>query len=125
MNSFLKLVRPVLASATVVAASFGPTGAAAQTTMDHSNMDHSKMGATKAGQAKDITDGLVRKVNKETGKVTVQHGEIQHLGMPAMTMVFPVKVPGLLDNVQAGDKIKFKVMKENGRLIITELQKSK
>ena len=125
MNSFLKLVRPMLASATVVLASVGPTGAAAQTTMDHSNMDHSKMGATKAGQAKDITDGLVRKVNQEAGKVTVQHGEIQHLGMPAMTMVFPVKAPGLLDNLQTGDKIKFKVVKENGRLIITELQKSK
>jgi|CXWL01.1.fsa_nt_gi Cu/Ag efflux protein CusF len=125
MNTLLKLVRPALALAAVVAASLGPTGAMAQTTMDHSNMDHSKMAATKAGQAKDITDGLVRKVNKETGKVTIQHGEIQHLGMPAMTMAFPVKTPGLLDSVQTGDKIKFKVVKENGRLVITELRPAK
>lgn len=125
MNFLLKLGRPVVASVTVVAAFLAPTGAGAQTTMDHANMDHSKMGAAKASQAKDITEGLVRKVNKETGKVTIQHGEIQHLGMPAMTMAFPVKTAGLLDNVQTGDKIKFKVVKENGRLIITELQKSK
>lgn len=42
-----------------------------------------------------------------------------------MTLAFPVKTSGLFDNVQTGDKIKFKVMKENGRLVITELQLSK
>lgn len=125
MNSFLELARPVLVSAAVAAASWGPTGAAAQTTMDHSNMDHAKMASKKADQAKDITEGLVRKINQETGKITIQHGDMPHLGMPAMTMAFPVKSPGLLDKLQAGDKIKFKVVKENGRLLITELQKSK
>lgn len=125
MNFLLKLVRPALASAAVVAASLQPTGVMAQTTMDHSNMDHSKMGASRADQANGITEGLVRKVNREAGKVTIQHGDIKHLGMPAMTMAFPVKTAGLLDNLQTGDKIKFKVVKENGRLIITELQKSK
>lgn len=115
-----------LSVSTVLAfASLSAANAVAQTTMDHGNMDHSKMGATKADQAKDITDGLVRKVNKEAGKVTIQHGEMHHLGMPAMTMAFPVKTAGLLDNVQTGDKIKFKVVKENGRLVIIELRPAK
>lgn len=36
----------------------------------------------------DFTEGEVRAVNKETGKVTLKHGEIKNLDMPGMTMVF-------------------------------------
>ncbi len=130
MNTFLKLVRPVLASAAVMGAALAATGAAAQQTMDHSKMDHGhmdhvKMASTKGEQATDVTEGEVRKVNLDTGKVTIQHGDIRNLGMPAMTMAFPVKTASLLDNLEAGDKIKFKVLKENGKLVITELQKNK
>ena len=125
MRKVFNIVRSLNASMVLTLASLSAANAVAQTTADHSNMDHSKMAATKADQAKDITDGLVRKVNKEAGKVTIQHGEMHHLGMPAMTMVFPVKTAGLLDNVQTGDKIKFKVVKENGRLVIIELRPAK
>lgn len=130
MNTLLKLVRTVLASVTVAGVALAAAGAAAQPTTDHStmghgHMDHGKMAATKPGHASDITEGEVRKVNQETGKVTIQHGDIRHLGMPAMTMAFSVNTPGLLDGVQTSDKVKFKVIKENDRLVITELQRIK
>jgi Cu/Ag efflux protein CusF len=35
-----------------------------------------------------MIDGEVRKSDKETGKITLRHGEIKHLDMPPMTMVF-------------------------------------
>ena len=130
MTFSFKVLQSVLAALAVAGTSVCATSVGAQQTMDHTkmdhgHMDHGKMAATKADQANDIAEGVVRKVNQEAGKLTLQHGDIRHLGMPAMTMAFPVKTPGLLDNVQTGDKVKFKVIKENGRLVITELQRIK
>ena len=49
-----------------------------------------------------MTDGEVRKVSKDTGKITPQARRDQNLDMPPMTMVFQVKDTGLLDKVKAG-----------------------
>lgn len=73
----------------------------------------------------DFTEGEVRAVNKETGKVTLKHGEIKNLDMPGMTMVFGVKDKALLDKVQPGDKVKFRAISESGKLIVTEIQSNK
>ena len=39
----------------------------------------------------EMTDGEVRKIDLEQGKVTLRHAEIKDLDMPSMTMVFVVK----------------------------------
>lgn len=70
----------------------------------------------------DMTAGEVRKVDKDSKKITIKHAEIKNLDMPAMTMVFQVKDVTILDKVNAGDKVKFKVMKTDGGLVITDLQ---
>lgn len=83
------------------------------------NMDHGKMGmAAMPG----MTDGEVRKVDKEAGKITIKHGEIKHMEMPGMTMVFSVKEKALLDKVEAGQKIQFIATQDNGRMIVTEIK---
>ena len=69
-----------------------------------------------------MTDGEVRKVDKEAGKITIKHGEIKHMDMPGMTMVFSVKEKALLDKVEAGQKIQFIVTQDNGRMIVTEIK---
>lgn len=69
-----------------------------------------------------MTDGEVRKIDKENKKITLRHGEIKNLEMPGMTMVFQVKDPAMLDMVKAGDKVKFKAEKANGALVVTEIQ---
>ena len=51
--------------------------------------------------------GEVRRVDKEAGKVTIKHGPLTNLDMPAMTMVIRVKDPAMLDQMKAGDKIHF------------------
>lgn len=95
------------------------TGAVhAQMNMDHGNMAGMKMNE----QASDsMTEGEVRKIDKETQKITIKHGPIQNLGMPGMTMVFQVKDPALLDKAQVGDKVKFKAEKSGGATIVTDL----
>ncbi len=88
--------------------------------------DHGSHGAhgTTAAQAAtgDMTDGEVRKVDKEGGKLTLKHADIKSLDMPAMTMVFVVKDKAVLDKLKAGDKIKFKAINDAGKFTVTELQ---
>lgn len=72
-----------------------------------------------------MTDGEVRKVDKDNQKVTLKHGEIKNLDMPGMTMVFNVKDPAMLDNVRAGDKVQFRAESEAGKFTVTEIQLAK
>ena len=75
--------------------------------------------------ATDLTDGEVRKVDRDAQKVTIKHGEIKSLDMPAMTMVFNVKDGGVLDKLKAGDKVRFKAVNEGGKYFVTEIQTAK
>lgn len=61
-----------------------------------------------------LADGEVRKVDKEAQKVTIKHGPLVNLDMPAMTMVFRVSDPAMLDQLKAGDKIKFEAARVSG-----------
>ena len=78
-----------------------------------------------AGAASDAAEGEVRKVDKEASKVTLKHGEIKSLDMPAMTMVFVVKDKSMLDKVQPGDKVRFMVVDEKGQMVVTDIQLAK
>ena len=84
--------------------------------------DHGTHVAQAAGAATDMTDGEIRKVDKENGKLTIKHAEIKNVNMPGMTMVFQVKDKAMLDKVQAGDKVKFKAASEAGKFTVTELE---
>lgn len=86
-------------------------------------MDHSKMGGMKMdSMAASMTDGEVRKVDKETQKITIKHGEIKNLEMPGMTMVFQVRDVALLNKVKAGDKVKFTAEKADGAIVVTSIE---
>lgn len=69
-----------------------------------------------------LTDGVVKKIDKELGKITIKHGEIKHMDMPGMTMVFFAKDKALLDKVQPGEKVRFMVAYENGKMTVTDIQ---
>lgn len=72
-----------------------------------------------------MTDGEIRKIDKEANKITIKHGEIKNLDMPAMTMVFQVKDSTLLDKVKGGDKVKFVAEKSGGAIVVTDIQLGK
>jgi Cu/Ag efflux protein CusF len=73
-----------------------------------------------SGQA--MTAGLVKKVDKGTGKVTISHGPIENLGMPKMTMVYRVKDPAMLDRLKEGDKILFVAEKVDGAFTVMSFE---
>lgn len=73
----------------------------------------------------ELTEGVIRKIDQANKKITIKHGEIKNLDMPGMTMVFQVKDPVMLDTVKVGDKVKFRVEKDGGALVITDIQSGK
>jgi Cu(I)/Ag(I) efflux system protein CusF len=78
-------------------------------------------GATQQSTAA-MADGEVRRVDKDAKKITLRHGPLPSLDMPAMTMVFQVSDPAMLDQVKAGDKVKFQAEKRGGAFTITKIE---
>jgi Cu/Ag efflux protein CusF len=72
-------------------------------------------------QTADLSEGEIRKVDKEGGKITIAHGEIKSIDMPPMTMVFTIKNPALFGDLKKGDKVRFAVVREDGKLVLTEI----
>jgi Cu(I)/Ag(I) efflux system protein CusF len=69
-----------------------------------------------------MSEGVVRKVDKENGKITIRHGELKNLGMQPMTMVFRIKDVAMLEQTKAGDKINFVAENTGGQLTVTQLE---
>ena len=86
---------------------------------------HHKGAPTAAGATSQLSEGEVRRIDKETGKITLRHGPIANLDMPAMSMVFQVKDPAMLDKVQTGDKVKFSAEKTGGSFTVTHIEPAK
>ena len=89
--------------------------------------DHAGHGAmpshTSAPAASKMVDGLVKKIDKSAGKVTLAHGPLANLGMDMpMTMVFRVKETAWLDQLKEGDKIRFMADKVNGAFTVVHLE---
>lgn len=68
-----------------------------------------------------LSDGLVKKVDKAQGKITLKHGPLENMGMPGMMMVFRVQDAGMLERVKPGDNIRFQAEQMNGALTVTKL----
>ena len=67
----------------------------------------------------------VRRVDTATQKITLKHGDIPNIDMGAMTMVFRVKDPALLDKVKAGDKVLITADKVDGNLTVMSMEPAK
>ena len=79
--------------------------------------------ATSHNQSSAMSQGEVRKVDKDAKKITIRHGPLVNLEMPAMTMVFQVKDPRMLEQVKAGDKIKFLAEKVDGAFTVMKVER--
>lgn len=110
-----------LTSAVVLLTSVGIT-VPAIAAMDHGHgMPH--QGADAGSPSKPATsDGTVKKVDKAAGKITISHGPLEGLGMPAMTMVFRAAEREMLEEVKAGDKVRFTADRVEGVFVVTALE---
>jgi len=66
--------------------------------------------------------GEVRRVDAAGGKVTLIHGAIPDLQLPAMTLVYRA-APALLQGLQPGDKVTFSAKRANDQYEITAISK--
>lgn len=110
----MRLPQDIIAISMLVVGAMAPTTSSAQAAMPS--------GEVSPAQATTLTDGEVKKIDAGAGKITLRHGEIQQLDMPGMTMVYEVKDKVLLNNVKAGDKVKFSITVTNGKMLVTAIQ---
>ncbi|MEJ8855906.1 copper-binding protein [Variovorax robiniae] len=75
-----------------------------------------------ASASADLSDGEIRKVDKEGKKLTIKHGPLKNLDMPGMTMVFSVSDEAVLDKLQAGEKVRFRAEKLNDAITVTRIE---
>ena len=69
-----------------------------------------------------MSDGTVTKVDAKWNKVTIDHGPLENLDMPAMKMVFIVEDPAMLEGLAEGTKVRFIADRVNGKLTVTEIE---
>lgn len=115
MKSLLTIAASVLVAATSAHAQPAPAPST-----DHES--HHTGPASAAGQEGRWTQGEVRKVDLENGKLTLRHGPIRNLDMPGMTMVFKVADRKLLDKLKEGDKVRFAAERANGAITVTDIE---
>jgi Cu/Ag efflux protein CusF len=107
----------VLAAAALATAL--PAAAVAQTTH---GMHH---GASVAGSRAPMTNGVVKRVDRAAGSVTIAHEPLANLGMPAMTMSFPVKDRAWLTGLKEGARIRFLAESVKGELVVVAFETAK
>ena len=79
------------------------------------------LGVVMSVQARPV-EGEVKKIDAPNGKITLKHGPIQNLDMPAMQMVFRVTDPSWLQKLQVGDKVTFEADKVGGHFTVTSIE---
>jgi Cu(I)/Ag(I) efflux system membrane fusion protein len=67
-------------------------------------------------------DGQIVEINDK--EVTLAHGPFKTLGMPGMTMTFPLASPALMQGLKAGDKVRVAVSQTDDGLRVERLTKS-
>lgn len=65
--------------------------------------------------------GEVKKINAAAGKITLKHEAITNLDMGAMTMVFAVADPSMLEAVAVGDQVTFEADRIKGKITVVSL----
>ena len=90
--------------------------------------DHSMHGSPVAkpaasASAADLAmgDGVVKKIDKTKGTVTLAHGALPN-GMPPMTMAYRVKDAAWLDQMAVGQKIRFATDPKDGGMTVLRFE---
>lgn len=100
-------------------------GAVAQTTDHASHPNHAAKPAAGEASVNLWSEGLVRRIDLEAKKITLKHGPIATLGMDAMSMVFQMRDPAVLQAAQAlkpGDAVQFLAAYDKGAYLVTGIR---
>jgi Cu(I)/Ag(I) efflux system protein CusF len=110
--------RAGLFSAALASSLIGVMGVA--NAQEHSH--HSQHGDMSNSSKAEWTLAEIRKIDHEQGRITLRHERIESLNMDSMTMVFRLAEGVSVEGFAEGAKVRFKVIKDSGRLAITELE---
>ena len=96
--------------------SLGACGADTNEEMDHSTMEHSEMDmgdmkTTQMGSDTRHTTGVIFSISPDGKEATIDHKEIEGVGMGAMTMGFGITSAVDLSGYNKGDNVSFMVKK--------------
>jgi Cu(I)/Ag(I) efflux system periplasmic protein CusF len=111
------------AAAALAVLSLLPLTALAQ--HNHAGMMAPTAVAAPAAKTDALSEGVVKKIDRQAGAVTIAHGPLVNLGMPPMTMTFRLKSPALIDGIKEGSRIQFVADNVNGELTVVALQAAK
>jgi Cu/Ag efflux protein CusF len=88
----------------------------------HDHHDHNAMQMMAAPKAAPLSDGVVKKIDKVAGEIVIQHGQLDSIGMPPMTMAFGVADKSWLNKLKAGDKIRFAAAMQGSQAIVSRYE---
>lgn len=101
----------------------GAGHAMAQTGHAGHHAGHAAPAASSDAAAMGMSEGTVRRVDAESGKVTIAHGPLANLDMPPMTMTFRVTGDTSLDGLARGDKVRFAAEMDGDDFVVTAIEK--
>lgn len=82
-------------------------------------------GHAHGGDPRALTDGVVLSIDRTASRITISHGPLYNLGIPPMTMAYQVGNPALLDQMNAGDKVKFQAdATSSGAFTVTRIERA-
>ena len=115
----MKILKSLALTTALIVTGTWITSATAQTSVDQIKAPTGQ--SDTRATTRDMSDGEIRKIDKDSKKVTLKHGAIKNLDMPGMTMVFQVKDASLLDKLEVGSKVKFSAENRDGAIVVTAL----
>lgn len=81
--------------------------------------------ALPATAASGMSEGVIKKLDRAAGKLTIAHGEIANLKMPPMTMSFKARDAAMLKDFKEGEKIRFRAVDAKGVLTVDSIEAAK
>jgi Cu/Ag efflux protein CusF len=74
------------------------------------------------GFAETFVNGVIEDIDTDRGRLTIAHEPLVDLDMEAMTMVFRLAEPTMIDGLSVGQAIEFVADRVNGRLTVTQIR---
>jgi len=113
------MLRSLIVSIALLAAACSPP-ASQEAKTDDMNMSEP---ATPAAAGPIMGTGAVTQVDAAAGTITINHGPIEAVSWPAMSMQFTAENPAILQGISVGDNVSFELKSATETSVVTSVQK--
>jgi len=113
------MLRSLIVPIALLAAACSPP-ATQEAKTDDMNMSEP---ATPAAAGPITSTGTVTQVDAAAGTITINHGAIEAVSWPAMTMQFTAENPAILQGIAVGDTVSFELKSATETSVVTSVQK--